>query len=93
MKNLVPVPSGWPRTRLAPGFWRTALPSSYVFCAKTWPFPRALPRHGRDWINLASWTTTARRAMLTHPDLLAAALINAVPGCSRGASRALSTLR
>jgi hypothetical protein len=32
-------------------------------------------------------------AMLTHPDLLAAALIDAVPSCSSSASRALSTLR
>ena len=62
MKNLVPVPFGWLSEPVSlPGFWRAALPSSYVFCAKTWPFPKSFTAPWpADWINLASWTATAR---------------------------------
>ena len=96
MKNLVPVPFGWLSEPVSlPGFWRAALPSSYVFCAKTWPFPKELYRAmaGRLDQPRVVDCNGPHEAMLTHPDLLAAALIDAVPSCSSSASRALSTLR
>jgi pimeloyl-ACP methyl ester carboxylesterase len=47
--KLVPVPFGWLSEPVSlPGFWRAALPSSYVFLRQDLAVPqRALPRHGR----------------------------------------------
>jgi pimeloyl-ACP methyl ester carboxylesterase len=80
VEKLVPVPFGWLSEPVSlPRFWHAALPSSYVFLRQDQAVPRELframaarldqPRHVE--------CDGPHEAMLTHPDLLAAALIDA----------------
>jgi len=78
--KLVPVPFGWVSEPIAlPRFWGAALPSSYVFLRQDQAVPQELYRAmaGRlDQPRLVE-CDGPHEAMLTHPDLLAAALIEA----------------
>jgi pimeloyl-ACP methyl ester carboxylesterase len=78
--KLVPVPFGWISEPVSlPRFWGAALPSSYVFLRQDQAVPQELYRAmaGRlDQPRLLE-CDGPHEAMLTHPDLLAAALIDA----------------
>jgi pimeloyl-ACP methyl ester carboxylesterase len=78
--KLVPVPFGWLSEPVSlPRFWGAALPSSYVFLRQDQAVPQELYRAmaGRlDGPRLVE-CDGPHEAMLTHPDLLAAALIEA----------------
>ena len=79
--KLVPVPFGWISEPVSlPRFWDAALPSSYVFLRQDQAVPQELYRvmAGRlDQPRLLE-CDGPHEAMLTHPRLLAAALIDAV---------------
>jgi hypothetical protein len=78
--KLVPVPFGWLSEPVSlPGFWGAALPSSYVFLRQNRAVPQELYRAmaGRlDQPRLVE-CNGPHEAMLTHPDSLASALIDA----------------
>ncbi len=78
--KLVPVPFGWLSEPISlPKFWSAALPSSYVFLRQDQAVPEELYRvmAGRmDRPRLVE-CDGPHEAMLTHPDSLAAALIDA----------------
>jgi hypothetical protein len=78
--KLVLVPFGWlSEPASLPAFWGAALPSSYVFLSQDQAVPQELYRAmaGRlDQPRLME-CDGPHEAMLTHPDLLAAALIDA----------------
>src|ERR1700741_1249342 len=80
--KLVPVPFGWLSEPVSlPVFWGAALPSSYVFLRQDQAVPQELYRDMAarlDQPRLAE-CNGPHEAMLTHPDLLAAALIEAAP--------------
>lgn len=78
--KLVPVPFGWLSEPISlPRFWGAALPSSYVFLRQDQAVPQELYRAmaGRlDQPRLLE-CDGPHEAMLTHPNLLAATLIDA----------------
>jgi pimeloyl-ACP methyl ester carboxylesterase len=78
--KLVPVPFGWVSEPIAlPRFWGAALPSSYVFLGQDEAAPRELYRAMAARLDRPRLVECdgPHEAMLTHPDLLAVALIEA----------------
>jgi pimeloyl-ACP methyl ester carboxylesterase len=78
--KLVPVPFGWLSEPVAlPRFWDAALPSSYVFLGQDRAVPQQLFRAMSARLDRPRLVECdgPHEAMLTHPDLLAAALIEA----------------
>jgi hypothetical protein len=80
--KLVPVPFGWLSGPVSLArFWSAALPTSYVFLRQDQAAPQELYRAmaGRLEQPRLGEGNSPHEAMLTHPDLLAAALIDATP--------------
>jgi pimeloyl-ACP methyl ester carboxylesterase len=78
--KLVPVPFGWLSESISvPGFWGAALPSSYVFLRQDQAVPQELYRAMAGRLDQPRLVEChgPHEAMLTHPDLLASALIDA----------------
>jgi hypothetical protein len=78
--KLVPVPFGWLSEPVSlPGFWGAALPSSYVFLRQDQAVPQELYRAMADRLDNPRLVEChgPHEAMLTHPVLLASALIDA----------------
>jgi pimeloyl-ACP methyl ester carboxylesterase len=78
--RLVPVPFGWLSEPISlPRFWSAALPTSYVLLRQDQAVPQELDHamaRRLDHPRLVE-CDGPHEAMLTHPDLLAAALIDA----------------
>jgi pimeloyl-ACP methyl ester carboxylesterase len=80
--KLVPVPFGWLSEPVSlPGFWGAALPSSYVFLRQDLAVPQEIYRAMAGRLDQPRVVDCdgPHEAMLTHPDLMAAALIDAAP--------------
>jgi hypothetical protein len=80
--KLVPVPFGWLSEPVSlPGFWGAALPSSYVFLRQDLAVPQEIYRAMAGRLDQPRVVDCdgPHEAMLTHPDLVAAALIDAAP--------------